>query len=133
LLWKNAKENNSKFIGSTSSVSSFVAQFYKLIGDRGKVNPGNYTKHLIENVNTKFSPFLHSGAKINLIYNDGVYGIESPSNNRTNYLMELGHVMELFLLKSPQEFSKYLKKTSSDVKTVPLVYHYAEVQKAFDD
>ena len=127
-LWQNAKENKSKFIASTSSISGFISQFYKLIGARGRVNEKGYTPNLLQNVNTKFSPFLTSGAKINLVHIDGVYGIESPITSSSNYLMQLGHVMELFLTKSPSDFAKYLKKSpSASVDVTPLSYNYAEV------
>lgn len=82
------------------------------------------------------SPFVISGSKIKIFFNDGVYAVEiDKEQDEENVLMKLGTVLELFFTKSPEQFKRFSKnrKTTASEEELhgPESYHYAKVRPLY--
>jgi hypothetical protein len=85
-----SKQRNALFASSTSSISGILAQIYTLITNRKSIDTSSFTADVKDNVSRRFSPFVIGGTKIQLLYRDGVYAIETVnSKDSTTVLMTL--------------------------------------------
>jgi hypothetical protein len=113
-----ARENKSKYIGSTSSMTSSLAHFHHLLSNwrplnldmlsRGFVTPA--TSDTLTNIN-------RAPSAIFLRWKNGTYAIDADKEfDSANVLMLLGKSMELLLTQPKSDFERYRK---SDPRTIP--------------
>jgi hypothetical protein len=131
-LHEITKKQNLVYCSSTSSINALLVPFFFLISDKKVVDTKDFSsefKGVSNQIPTKrFSPFLRNGSRTNIKYKDGIYMIEAVSNDKSNILMELGHVLELFLTTTKEQFNLF-KKTSQTTPELPQSYHFAKVGK----
>ena len=120
-----ALKNNLKICSSTSSINNVLLQLYFAIANNRMIERGGYSQEFM-NENRRFSPFIYSGTKSSLLYRNGVYCLQSVDGaSSTNVLNKLGHVIEAFLVNTPERFKRL--KEGRNLMTNDS-YHYAKVE-----
>lgn len=102
-----------------------MCQIYQLITCDQTLNVNEYSEDLQKNVRSRLSPFLISGAEINLVFNNGVYTVDAVSDGNATDLMTYGHILELFLTVPPSEFDSVFK-TQKSITHTPEIYSYGQ-------
>ncbi|KAF9572914.1 hypothetical protein EC968_009220 [Mortierella alpina] len=131
-LLKVATDNHGKYIGSTSSMTSILSQFYYLISGWKPLK----TNHLSEAFSSQpkgFTRLSRSPTTIQLVHKgDGVYAIDSDKTyDSSTVLMQLGKSMEKMLTSTPEEFARFRKENSWKVtkteREQPEAFNYISV------
>ncbi|KAF9291966.1 hypothetical protein BGZ68_001052 [Mortierella alpina] len=131
-LLKVATDNHGKYIGSTSSMTSILSQFYYLISGWKPLK----TNHLSEAFSAQpkgFTRLSRSPTTIQLVYKGkGVYAIDSDKTfDSSTVLMQLGKSMEKMLTSTPEEFARFRKENSWKVtkteREQPEAFNYISV------
>ncbi|CAO3574499.1 unnamed protein product [Mortierella alpina] len=131
-LLKVATDNHGKYIGSTSSMTSILSQFYHLISGWKPLK----TNHLSEAFSAQpkgFTRLSRSPTTIQLVYKgQGVYAIDSDKTyDSSTVLMQLGKSMEKMLTSTPEEFARFRKENSWKVtkteREQPEAFNYISV------
>ncbi|KAF9939703.1 hypothetical protein BGZ67_009056 [Mortierella alpina] len=131
-LLKVATDNQGKYIGSTSSMTSILSQFYYLISGWKPLK----TTHLSEAFSAQpkgFTRLSRSPTTIQLVYKgEGVYAIDSDKTfDSSTVLMQLGKSMEKMLTSTPEEFARFRKenswKVSKTEREQPEAFNYISV------
>jgi hypothetical protein len=127
-LIQTAAENNKKYTGSTSSMTSSLAHFHFLLSSWRPINPSMMSKEF-EVDSHRFTRIMRAPSATFLHWKDGTYAIDADKEFDTaNVLSMLGKSMEKFLTLPKEEFEKY-RRTKSDQLTDeerngPESYHY---------
>ncbi|KAF9427398.1 hypothetical protein BGZ76_002358 [Entomortierella beljakovae] len=111
------KTCKKKFMGSTSSMTSALSQFYFLISAWKPLK----TSHLSEAFSSQpkgFTRISRSPSTIQLVYKgQGIYAVDADKTfDSSTILMQLGKSMEKMLTSTSQEFSRFTKTNSWQVK-----------------
>jgi hypothetical protein len=123
-LHKETKKQGKLFCSSTSSINDLLVPFHFIIHDKETIEMDGFTKGF----KSKYSPFIRNGSKVKIKFKDGIYVIEAVEKTGSNVLMQLGHVLELFLTTNETEFSKYLKSSDNEPQEITQSYHFANVR-----
>ncbi|EFA85387.1 hypothetical protein PPL_02390 [Heterostelium album PN500] len=113
-LLKHAKENNCKYLSSTSSITAVLTKLYFALTKKYNVDVSGFSSHLQRL--SSFTPQLVKPVSIFLNYNNSVWAIDnnsgtSPKNNQI--LMDLGHSLEKMLTLNENEFNEKLLKSKN--------------------
>ncbi|KAG0377967.1 hypothetical protein BGX24_005056 [Mortierella sp. AD032] len=112
-LLNMARAHHGKYMGSTSSMTSILSQFYFLISGWKPLK----TTHLSEAFTSQpkgFTRLSRAPTTIELVHKgDGYYAIDSDKTfDSSTVLMQLGKSMEKMLTSTPEEFSRFTKSNS---------------------
>lgn len=117
-LAKLAKDQDKRYIGSTSSMTSSLAHFHYLLSNWRNVNLDMLTTGFVtKNTNRNFTEINRAPSAIFLRWKNGTYAIDADKEyDGANVLMLLGKSMELLLTLPTSEYERYRK---SDPRKVP--------------
>ncbi|KAI9482619.1 mitochondrial protein Pet127-domain-containing protein [Zychaea mexicana] len=128
-----AQANNMRYIGSTSSVSSILSQFYFLISHFKPVNTSIFSETL-KSMPNKFTRGTRTPASVNVRWKDGVYAIDADKTYdiEETVLSVMGKSMEKMLTLEPAEYERYLKDTEASPiteveRSQPETYAYGKI------
>ncbi|KAK5820797.1 mitochondrial protein Pet127-domain-containing protein, partial [Linnemannia elongata] len=112
-LLNMARSHHGKYMGSTSSMTSILSQYYFLISGWKPLK----TTHLSEAFTAQpkgFTRLSRAPTTIELVHKgDGYYAIDADKTfDSSTVLMQLGKSMEKMLTSTPQEFSRFTKANS---------------------
>ncbi|KAF8947760.1 hypothetical protein BGZ47_008002 [Haplosporangium gracile] len=112
-LLNMARNYHGKYMGSTSSMTSILSQYYFLISGWKPLK----TKHLSEAFTAQpkgFTRLSRAPTTVELVHKgDGYYAIDADKTfDSSTVLMQLGKSMEKMLTSTPQEFSRFTKTNS---------------------
>ncbi|KAF9917887.1 hypothetical protein FBU30_000469 [Linnemannia zychae] len=131
-LLRIAQTHNGKYIGSTSSMTSILSQFYFLISGWKPLK----TNHLSEAFTSQpkgFTKLSRTPTTIDLVHKgNGVYAIDADKTyDSSTILMQLGKSMEKMLTCTPEEFSRFTKenswKVTAEERNQPEAFNYISV------
>lgn len=123
-----ARENNKRYTGSTSSMTSMLAHFHYLLSSWREINPAILSKSFNTPANS-FTKILTSPAAVFLHWKDGVYAIDADKEFDTaNILSMLGKSMEKLLTLSREDYERYRTVNSDQIseeeRNADEAYHY---------
>ncbi|KAI9250503.1 mitochondrial protein Pet127-domain-containing protein [Phascolomyces articulosus] len=135
-----ARKHDTRYIGSTSSVSSMLSQLYFLISQSKPVDTSIFS-HKFKDMarvflkGNKFTRGTRAPSSINLIWRDGVYAVDAFKSDADNIqdtiLSILGKSMEKVLTLEPSEYERHLKDAdtpiSEDERNQPETYAYGKI------
>ncbi|EIN12750.1 Pet127-domain-containing protein [Punctularia strigosozonata HHB-11173 SS5] len=111
-LWSLAKAHDKTFAGSTSSLTGLLSHIYFLISQDRDVDLRSLSTHFA-NEPANFTPGQRMPVSLVFHHKDGRYAIDSDEtvkgSSEKNILTWMGTLLENFLTKSPEDFSKLLR------------------------
>ncbi|KAI1500946.1 Pet127-domain-containing protein [Biscogniauxia marginata] len=108
-----AKENQKKYTGSTSSMTSMLAHFHYLLSSWREVNTQMLSQEF-EPESRRFTKIMRAPAAAFLHWKDGTYAIDADKEfDSANILSMLGKSMEKLLTLSKEDYERY-RHTNSD-------------------
>lgn len=126
-----AKQEGTRYVGSTSSMTSSLAHFHYLISNWRPLNL-NMLSHGYFGPNTRsqYTKITKAPSAIFLRWKNGSYAIDADKEyDSPNVLMLLGKSMELLLTLPKDEYEKYRKSDPREVsevqRTAPESYQYS--------
>ncbi|KAI1340989.1 mitochondrial protein Pet127-domain-containing protein [Xylariaceae sp. FL0016] len=127
-----AKENEKKYTGSTSSMTSMLAHFHYLLSSWRDINSSMLSQQF-EPESTKFTQIMRGPAATFLHWKDGTYAIDADKEYDTaNVLSMLGKSMEKLLTLPKEDFERYRHENSDQIsqeeRDAEESYHYTGFQ-----
>lgn len=125
-----AVQENKKYVGSSSSMTSVLSHFHYLLSGWRAVDTRSISQGFPEKMRS-FTRLLRSPAAMFLTYQDGVYAIDADKEfDSANILMNLGKSMEKLLTLPKEDFERYRrthknKITQEEEQAIPESYHYS--------
>ncbi|KAE9374423.1 Pet127-domain-containing protein [Stipitochalara longipes BDJ] len=114
-LLTKAKEEEKKYTGSTSSMTSALGHFHFLLSQWRPINTGILSQMFPVEFNS-FTALQRGPVAVFLRYRDGTYAIDADKEyDDSNILMMLGKSMEKLLTLSTDDFEKYRKANSDQI------------------
>lgn len=131
ILREMANKQKAKYYGSTSSMTSVLAQFHFLISHWRPLNLKTLSQSFTENFYS-FTAMTRAPSAVFLRYKDGAYAIDADREyNAAHILMELGKSLEKFLTLPPEEYMRYKKDDpvgiSEEERNTPEAYSYTSM------
>ncbi|GJJ71560.1 E3 ubiquitin-protein ligase SHPRH [Entomortierella parvispora] len=132
-LFNVTRLHKAKYMGSTSSMTSILSQFYYLIS-AWKPLKTNHLSGAFASQPKGFTRLSRAPSTIQLVYKgSGVYAIDADKTfDSSTVLMQLGKSMEKMLTSTPQEFSRFTKKNSWQVtmeeRNQPEAFNYINTE-----
>ncbi|KAF2261090.1 Pet127-domain-containing protein [Lojkania enalia] len=106
-----ARREDTKFTGSTSSMSGVLCHFHFLLSNWRDLNH-DVLSQKFPFPSEKFSKIQMAPSGIFLRYKDGVYAIDADKSHDTPNIMSwLGNSLEKLLTNSPDEFERYRRSS----------------------
>lgn len=130
LLLSKAVEENKKYVGSTSSMSSTLSHFHFLLSNWRPIEYGNLSGTIPCKLKIcNYTLFTRAPTAIFLRYRDGNYAIDADKEfDDSNILAMLGKSMEKLLTLPTERFEKYRRnnsdKLSEEERNERESYHY---------
>ncbi|KAF8312457.1 Pet127-domain-containing protein [Clavulina sp. PMI_390] len=123
-----AKFHEKDFVGSTSSLTGLLAQIYFALTRFRKFDVSSFSSSFATAPKT-FTPAAKMPVSIKLTYDDGVYSIDSdddPADKPANrVLLELGTMLENFLIMPSEEFQRLKKGYSGTPPNTEQAYQFS--------
>ena len=128
-LIKLAKKYKKRYTGSTSSMTSMLAQFHYLLSHWRPINPV-HTSRAFAPESYNFTQINRAPAATFMHWKDGVYAIDADKEFDTaTILTMLGQSMEKLLTLPTEEYERYRKDRSheltEDQRTGSEAFHYS--------
>lgn len=129
-----AQKHGSKYIGSTSSMTSSLAHFHYLLSNWRPINLTMLSNGFVSNsMRANFTEINRAPASIFLRHRDGIYAIDADKEfDSANVLMLLGKSMEQLFTLPKSEFERYRKsnprQVSEEQRTGPESYQYSTMR-----
>lgn len=123
-----AQANGLKYYASTSSMTGALSQLHFLLSNFRPVSLLDFSRQQPETLG-KMTKGARLPATMILRNRNGCYAIDSDkSSDREIVLSLLGHSLERFLTKTPQEYELYKKRPQERMEKIKEVntYHYAK-------
>lgn len=121
---------NTKFTGSTSSMSGVLQHFHFMLSNFRKLNHNMLSKGFPE-PSEKFSKVTRGPSAIFLRWKDGLYAIDADkSYDSPNIMSWLGHSLEKLLTNSRDEFERYRRSSpqeAPDEDESGKCFHYSKL------
>ncbi|KAI7886803.1 Pet127-domain-containing protein [Lichtheimia hyalospora FSU 10163] len=113
-LIQSARDHNSRYVGSTSSVSAMLSQIYFALSN-GKPTDTSVLSRAYVYEPSKYTRANRIPASVFLHWKDGVYGIDADKSFdvEETILSIMGKSMEKVLTLEPPEYERYLKNAES--------------------
>ncbi|KAI0422084.1 mitochondrial protein Pet127-domain-containing protein [Xylaria grammica] len=127
-----AKQNQKKYTGSTSSMTSMLAHFHYLLSAWRSVNVSMLSRGFIPD-SMQYTRIMRAPAAIFLHWKDGTYAIDADKEFDTaNILSMLGKSMEKLLTLSTDEYERYRRGNSDQIteeeRNAEEAFHYTGFQ-----
>ncbi|KAI9475565.1 MAG: mitochondrial protein Pet127-domain-containing protein [Benjaminiella poitrasii] len=127
-----ARGMKKRYVGSTSSVSGVLSQFYFLMSNFKPINTSCLSEYF-KKESKKFTRGMRTPASIYLRWNDGVYAVDVDKSYdiEETILSVLGKSLEKVLTLEPKKYERYLKENSAQItdeeRNQPESYAYGEL------
>ncbi|KAF7507045.1 hypothetical protein GJ744_010973 [Endocarpon pusillum] len=123
-----ALEHGKKYVGSSSSMTSTLAQLHFLLSQWREINTEVISRGFSETLRS-FTMIQRSPSSVFLRYQDGVYAMDADKEyDSGNILMSLGKSMEKLLTQESQDFERYRKTSETKIpeeeRCAPEAYQY---------
>lgn len=123
-----ALEHGKKYVGSSSSMTSTLAQLHFLLSKWREINTEVITRGFSDTLRS-FTVIQRSPSSVFLRYQDGVYAMDADKEyDSGNILMSLGKSMEKLLTQESQDFERYRKTSETKIpeeeRAAPEAYQY---------
>lgn len=123
-----ALQHGKKYVGSSSSMTSTLAQFHFLLSQWRDINTEALSRGFSDTMKS-FTTIQRSPSSVFLRYQDGVYAMDADKEyDSGNILMSLGKSMEKLLTQRPQNFERYRKTSDAKIpeheRNAPEAYQY---------
>ncbi|KAG0255827.1 hypothetical protein BG011_004920 [Mortierella polycephala] len=131
-LFNMTHQNHGKYMGSTSSMTSILSQFYFLISGWKPLKTGHLSEAFVSQPKG-FTRLCRAPSTIQLVYKgNGVYAIDADKTfDSSTVLMQLGKSMEKMLTTTSDEFARFTKANSWQVtkeeREQPEAFNYIAV------
>ncbi|KAL7625502.1 hypothetical protein AAE478_004722 [Parahypoxylon ruwenzoriense] len=127
-LIRIAKEQNKKYTGSTSSMTSMLSHFHYLLSSWREINTSMLSRCIVPD-SVQFTRILRGPAAIFLHWKDGTYAIDADKEYDTaNILSMLGKSMEKLLTLSKEDYERYRHVNSDQIteeeRNAEEAFHY---------
>ncbi len=127
-----AKQNQKKYAGSTSSMTSMLGQFHYLLSAWRDVNVSMLSRS-IQPESVQYTRIMRAPAATFLHWKDGTYAIDADKEFDTaNILSMLGKSMEKLLTLPKDEYERYRRGNSDQIteeeRNAEEAYHYTGFQ-----
>ncbi|EME81983.1 uncharacterized protein MYCFIDRAFT_115596, partial [Pseudocercospora fijiensis CIRAD86] len=124
-----AQQQDKRYIGSTSSMTSTLAHFHYLISNWRPLNHSMISRGFSKDTTKQLTEINKAPNAIFLRWKNGCYAIDADKEyDSPNVLMLLGKSMELLLTLPTDEYEKYRKsdprQVSEESRTAPEAYQY---------
>ncbi len=131
-LQKLAVQNEKRYIGSSSSMTSVLQHFHFLLSSWRTLNVDSLSRGFqVETMN--FTRIHRSPSAVFLRWRDGVYAVDADKEfDSANVLMSLGHSMEKLVTLEKDDYEQYRKSSALsqlERKPKPEQYHYGGLAK----
>ncbi|ETN40384.1 uncharacterized protein HMPREF1541_04661 [Cyphellophora europaea CBS 101466] len=127
-----ALQNNQRYTGSSSSMTSTIAQFHFLISAFREINLDSLSRGFKPD-STNFTRLTRAPSAVFLRWRDGVYALDADKEfDSANILMSLGRSLEKLLTLEKDDFEKYRKSARGGANLEaekPEQYHYGRIGK----
>ncbi|CDO71487.1 hypothetical protein BN946_scf184909.g81 [Trametes cinnabarina] len=132
-MLKFAKRSQSRFAGSTSSLTGILTQIYLLLSEERYVNISNLSTDF-ESAPRFFTPGQRIPTSVILHYNNGVYltdyDDERDESTEEIILLPMGILLEKFFTLPKETFDKFRKEyTGNDYPSLHDTHRYAQHEK----
>ncbi|RKF62326.1 putative mrna degradation protein [Erysiphe neolycopersici] len=130
LLLSKAIEENKKYVGSTSSMSSTLNHFHFLLSNWRPIEYGNLSGKIPPKLKIcNYTMFTRAPTAIFLRYRDGNYAVDADKEfDDSNILAMLGKSMEKLLTLPTERFERYRRDNSDQLseeeRNEKESYHY---------
>ena len=129
ILRSLALKHGKKYVGSSSSMTSVLAQFHFLLSAWRDINTDALSRGFSDKSNS-FTILQRLPSSVFLRYQDGVYAMDADKEyDSANILMSLGKSMEKLLTRKPQDFERYRKTSKAKIPDeelcAPEAYQYS--------
>lgn len=125
-----ARAHGLKIVGSTSSMTSVLAQHHFFLSNWRPIDAKRLSTAFAKKLKT-FTTAQRAPASIYLRHNKGIYAIDADKSldSGETVLSFLGRSMEKMLTLRPEEFSKLRKENSAEAPTEKSreAYHYSKL------
>ncbi|KAI1106063.1 Pet127-domain-containing protein [Jackrogersella minutella] len=127
-LIRIAKENNKRYTGSTSSMTSMLSHFHYLLSSWRQINSSMLSR-TFEPDSVRFTSIMRGPAAVFLNWKDGTYAIDADKEFDTaNILSMLGKSMEKLLTLTKEEYERYRHINSDQIteeeRNAEEAFHY---------
>ncbi|KAI0801706.1 Pet127-domain-containing protein [Xylaria sp. FL0064] len=127
-----AKQNEKKYSGSTSSMTSMLAHFHYLLSAWRNINVSMLSRS-IDPESVMFTRIMKAPAAIFLHWKDGTYAIDADKEfDSANILSMLGKSMEKLLTLSKDDYERYRRGNSDQIteeeRNAEEAFHYTGFQ-----
>ncbi|KAI0840143.1 Pet127-domain-containing protein [Hypoxylon sp. FL0890] len=127
-LIRIARENNKKYTGSTSSMTSMLSHFHYLLSSWREINTNMLSRSFVPD-SSRFTKILRGPAAIFLHWKDGTYAIDADKEfDSANILSMLGKSMEKLLTLTKEEYERYRHINSDQIteeeRNAEEAFHY---------
>eukprot|EP01120_Amphizonella_sp_Union-15-10_P001815 TRINITY_DN11958_c0_g1_i1.p1 TRINITY_DN11958_c0_g1~~TRINITY_DN11958_c0_g1_i1.p1 ORF type:complete len:525 (+),score=70.72 TRINITY_DN11958_c0_g1_i1:46-1620(+) len=131
-LLKLCREHQCKYVGSTSSLTEILSQFYFLFSNHKLLNLGMISSIFHRSLSKSFTRTALAPKSICLHYKDGVYAVDArkPPDSEVldnQILLDMGRIIEKLLTLPTDKFeSQYLlaNNPATGPRDVEECYHY---------
>lgn len=130
ILLSKAIEENKKYVGSTSSMSSTLSHFHFLLSNWRPIEYGNLSGKIPSKLKIcNYTMFTRAPTAIFLRYRDGSYAVDADKEfDDSNVLAMLGKSMEKLLTLPTERFERYRRDNSDPLseeeRNEKESYHY---------
>ncbi|KAK5061447.1 hypothetical protein LTR84_007990 [Exophiala bonariae] len=127
-----ALQHESRYVGSTSSMSGILSHFHFLLSSFRPLTINNVSRGFGED-HSSFTKLTRGPNAIFLRWKDGTYAVDADKEfDSANVLMSLGRSMEKLLTSEKDEFELYRRTVESDKTSQPQsqqgeAYHYSQL------
>lgn len=133
-LAKTAADNNLRYVGSTSSMTSMLTHFHYLLSHWRELNISELSRgfKISDSKNSRnFTEIYRAPQAVFLRYKDGTYAIDADREYSTpNILMAMGHSLEKLLTLPVDKFERFRRSDPRGVpeeeQSAPQSYHYSK-------
>lgn len=128
--FNSMNKNQKKFIkyfSSTSSMTSLLIKFHKLLSNNRPINTSMFSKSFPQSTNFTSTSDIPTSLVVTQ-KSKNIYSVDADRSIDTEITLSvLGNALELMLTKPPHEFQKYLKGNNEDPEVDESAYHYARI------
>jgi Mitochondrial protein Pet127 len=125
-----AREQEKKYVGSSSSMTSVLSHFHYLLSQWRPIDRSTVSQGFPETL-LNFTKLSRGPAAVFLRHKDGVYAVDADKEfDSASILMNLGKSMEKLLTLPKEEFERYRrthanKITAEEESSLPESHHYS--------
>lgn len=127
----NSTSQAVKYFSSTSSMTSILTKFHKILFNNRPINTTNFSRSYP--YTSQFTRTADVPTSLVITPKDvkrGIYSVDADRSTDSEITLSiLGNALELMLTKTPEEFNKYLLTSKEKPEKDENSYHYAKIGK----